>query len=427
MTNENKYAVLYKLNNFTIGVGSENIKLSSENIVSITIINNYDTMTYPIVRFRLYVDITILEQIMDKPDEIKIMSNMIAGVYKLNSTNDSNGSPTIVSGAENITLSMNGYIETKNAPVSFADRYDKGLLKEKDMNNNIKVPIEIYGYHKQIVSFMRSKPASIYKSISLQTTIENMFHRLSLSVDMDTLDNQMKYDQILIPNLSLLSAVSYLNEKFGLYKKGGQVYHEIYNPNTFTTMRICDSDVNRFTKDKLVSLYVYKQTDTNQNGMVKIGTDYQFATMVQNVTVLSESDIEQILTSPIVTTENVSLLKLDMVIMDKLFPELSNRDNSTLNEPLLQRPSIFHYNVSNYIALSHAARINEKITKIDISGVGFDIGKMKIDTRYGLVFESPIRGANINQYYRATFANHVITNMSGDLFIANTTMSLVSN
>ena len=73
------------------------------------------------------------------------------------------------------------------------------------------------------------------------------------------------------------------------------------------------------------------------------------------------------------------------------------------------------------------ARISERITRVDVSGVGFHIGKLKINSRYNLIFESPIRGMSINQFYRATTVSHVISNLSSDLFVAQTTMNLCSN
>jgi hypothetical protein len=90
-------------------------------------------------------------------------------------------------------------------------------------------------------------------------------------------------------------------------------------------------------------------------------------------------------------------------------------------------PDLLHKTKNKYIAETYNARVSERITKIDISGVGFDIGKLKINSRYNLIFESPIRGMNMNQLYRATTVSHVISNLDSNLFIAQTVMNLCSN
>jgi hypothetical protein len=90
-------------------------------------------------------------------------------------------------------------------------------------------------------------------------------------------------------------------------------------------------------------------------------------------------------------------------------------------------PHILHKHVNPFIATSNAARIKEKITKIDLAGSGFDIGKLHINTRYNIIFESPIRGIDISSAYRASYVTHTITNLSGSLFTSQTTMRLCSN
>ena len=126
--------------------------------------------------------------------------------------------------------------------------------------------------------------------------------------------------------------------------------------------------------------------------------------------------------------------------MVKLFPDTMTDDASRINsstdvnkyikilrDKKITVPDILHKSMNNYVAEMYNARVSERITRIDISGVGFDIGKMKINSRYNLIFESPIRGMSINQFYRASSTSHVISNLSSDLFIAQTVMNLCSN
>lgn len=415
-TNETQYAVLYKIN-LALSV-NEVININTSDIVSITMIHNYDTMTYPIIRIRLYSDIKIIEQIVSDPDNIKVYLNMDANVYQVNDKDKS--SPKLVDGATNIAITMKGYIENKNTPVSFADQYTNGLPIQSDLNNNIKVPIEIYCYNDDLIHHMKYKPQSIYKNISIQGVIEDILRRHSIyQYKLDSPYNQNKYDQILIPNLDILKTISFLNEKYGLYRKGGQIYGDI------DQLYIGNTDVNYFDSNNLpLSIYVTKQSDTNTSGMIKLTNhEYGMVTMAQNVSLLSETEIERVLNAENITTINLDTLKIDKAELKKLYGE----DMISNTKEKISIPDIPHYNISDYVASTHEARLNESITKIDVSGTGFDVGKMKVNRRYGFVFESPIRGLNVNQFYRPTFANHVFINLSGDLFYAQTTMNLVSN
>lgn len=416
---ELQYAVLYRVN-LSLCIHLENVlNINTSDIVSISLIHNYDAATYPIIRIRLYSDIRIIEQITMYPDEIQVLLNMDANTYQINDKDKS--SPKLVAPASNISLSMKGYIENKNTPVSFADQYTNGLPKETNLNTNIKVPIEIYCYNQDLIHHMKYKPQSIYKDISIQGVIEDILKRHGIyRFKMDSPHNQNKYNQILIPNLDILKTISFLNEKYGLYQKGGQIYGDI------DQLYICNTDVNYFdTNQQPLTIYVTKQSDTNTAGMVKLSTNqYGMATMAQNVSLISETEIERVLNAEQITTINFTTLKIGHAELKKLYGESTFQSNQ---KEKINVPDIPHHNISDYVASSHEARLNESITKIDVSGFGFDVGKMKVNRRYGFVFESPIRGLNVNQFYRSTFANHVFTNLTGELFYAQTTMNLVSN
>ena len=62
------YNVMYELNaSISIGVGTNTdptiMQIQSSDIVSIAIIHKYDTATYPIIRLRIYADMSLMELI----------------------------------------------------------------------------------------------------------------------------------------------------------------------------------------------------------------------------------------------------------------------------------------------------------------------------------------------------------------------------
>ena len=124
------------------------------------------------------------------------------------------------------------------------------------------------------------------------------------------------------------------------------------------------------------------------------------------------------------TSINVKDLSVDKTEMVKLFPELETGKKAYER---ISTPDLLHKTRSKYTSKTYVARISERITRVDLSGVGFDIGKMNIMTRYNLIFDSPIRGMSMNQLYRTSVINHVISNLDSGLFIAQTTMTLCSN
>ena len=414
-----KYSVLYRpsLVLQTKGTDGATINISPSDIVSMTIIHDFDNATFPIIRIRLYSDLSIMEKLTQYPDQIFVRLYMTGMVYRM--ADQDNKSPTPVTGAKSLSFSLKGYIENKNIPTSIMDQYDHGIKKKSDLNIDRKVPIEIYCYDNELIHYMRRKASSIFKDMSITTVIETLFRKQGIvKYSIQPTKNQEKYDQVLIPNLSINETLSFFDNKYGLYEKGAQVYGDM------DKLYICDSDVNNGEKPLPIHIESYKNS-SDMGGMRRIGSiDYHMNTKAENVSVVSETDIERVLNSEEVTSINVKDMSVDKTEMVKLFPELETGKKAYER---ISTPDLLHKTRSKYTSKTYVARISERITRVDLSGVGFDIGKMNIMTRYNLIFDSPIRGMSMNQLYRTSVINHVISNLDSGLFIAQTTMTLCSN
>jgi hypothetical protein len=331
--------------------------------------------------------------------------------------NDEKKSPVPVSYANEISFNLKGYIENKNIPTSKFDQYEFGIKKTSDLNTNVKVPIEIYCYDDNLVHLMKQKAQSIYKNMSISSIIEDIFRRgFIYNFDIDPLTNQNKYDQVLIPNLNILETLGFIDKNYGMYRKGGMVYADL------DKVHVCNSDVVNGTTP--IPIYVENsKTNSDMSGMKEINKKYQMVTMAGNVSVKTETDIERVLNSKHLADINLLTTEAHVEELTELYDSTS--EYAKLKD--IDTPNILHKSKNDYVASSYVARLNENITEVDVSGVGFDISRMNVMSRYNLVFATPIRGLNINKIYRPSYVCHVISNLDSDLFIAQTTMNLRTN
>ncbi len=432
------YSTLYRASMSLITPG-ESLVVSPSDIVSISIINEYDTNTYPIVRIRLYTDITTYHTLSESPHDIWVNMNLDGGIYKMAEQTDENNSPQLVKPVKSLNINMKGYIEKKNAPSSKYDDYENGIKKNDSLNTSMKVPIEIYGYNERLTHFMRQKVRGVYKNLSLQTTLENCFQQNQIyNFDIETIENAKKFDQILIPNLSCRDAVSFLDTQYGLYDKGGIMFGD------WDGIHICSSNVNN--GKKTIPIYVdSKDSNSDMSGMQKYGDNFMMVTQAPNVNVLTETDIERVFNSYFINDINLNTLHINIGDLKDLYGSVEKNINehasyeriyeqtkmrkhyaSTYGN-ILTIPDILHKNNSPYVVNAYIARLIENVTRVDVSGVGFDISQFNIDDRYNLIFKSPIRGIEMNTRYRARYVNHVLGNLDSGLFSPTTTLSLCTN
>ena len=413
MSTTDKYVTLYKPS-ISIMIPNETLKISDSDIVSISFIHNYDTMTYPIIRLRLYSDISVIQTICENPDDIEVRGSLQGMIYRMN---DEKKSPVPVSGGEEISFKLKGYIENKNIPTSKFDQYEFGIKKTSDMNTNMKVPIEVYCYNDRLVHLMKQKAPSIYKNMSITSIISDILSRNSIyDYEIDPLTNQIKYDQVLIPNLNILQTLGFFDKNYGMYRKGAQIYGDL------DKIYICNTDV----VNGVVPFPIYVESAKNNSdmsGMRQLNKKYQMVTMAGNVSIKTETDIERVLNGKYLADINLTTMEANTEELSDLYASTS--EYAKLKN--IEVPDILHKSKNEYVASSYVARLNENITEVDVSGAGFDIGRLKVNSRYNLVFATPIRGLNVNKIYRASYVCHVLSNLDSNLFMAQTTMTLRTN
>lgn len=413
MSTTDKFVTLYKPN-ISLVLPNDTISVSNSDIVSVAFIHNFDTMTYPIIRIRLYSDISVIQTLCESPNDIEVRGSFAGMIYKMN---DEKKSPVPVSHVKEISFKLKGYIENKNIPTSKFDQYEFGIKKTTDMNTNTKVPIEVYCYNDRLIHLMKQKAPSIYKGISLTTVISDMLSRNSIyDFEIDPLTNQNRYSQVLIPNLNLIQALGFFDKNYGMYRKGAMVYGDL------DKLYISNSDVNNNTTP--IPIYVESsKSNSDMCGMKLINKKYQMTTMAGFVSVKTETDIERVLNGRYLADINLTTMKANTEELTDLYATTSGY--AKLKN--IEVPDILHKSKNEYVASSYVARLNENITEVDISGTGFDISRMNVNARYNLVFTTPIRGLDINKVYRASYVCHVLTNLDSDLFSAQTTMNLHTN
>lgn len=415
------YNVGYTCNRMGISVGEgsnvSKYSVQASNIISVAIINDYDNATYPIIRIRMYTDMELIENINVDPNHIFVTMTLFGNIYKIDQETDTN---TIVKPVDSIQISGDGYIENKNIPVSKMDQYKMGIKDETDLNVDSKVPFELYVYPGDLVHTMRRKVTSIYRNTTIETVCRDILKETSIYASViDPIQNQKYYEQILIPNMTALETFSYFDRYYGLYPNGGSLF--------FDSSRIAyltDTKSNNGTTPIPVYVRTEKEDSSNASGIFLQGNRYLHQTQALNASVLSESDIERVMNPEIISDINVNSLSAHYTELTKLF---NVSDIDKVKTQRIEQKNILHKTDRTTLSIQEAARLNEKITRIDLSGAGFDLMQFKPNTRINLVFESPIRGLNIAEAYRMKYACHVLTNSSGDIFLPQSTFQLCSN
>lgn len=408
---DQKYSTLYNVN-LSLTYNKKNvINIPTSDIVSIAIINNYDSMTFPMIRIRLYSDISIMQQISEFTDDIIVRGNIDGCIYRM--PEDRESSPQRIKPTPSMSFKgLKAYIRQKNIATSSFDQFIQGVRRETDLNNQTKVPIELLCYDEHVVSNMILQTPSIYKNVSLEYVLRFIFDRVNIPIkQFDVVENHTKYPQLIIPNLEVIDSISFLDNFYGLYKKGGQLYNDLDGSYIVNTDAI---------NTKPLPIHIRSATSNDDmSGLRKFGDQYMMGTMSKNVSIMSESDLQKVVQPNKLTAVDIKDFKIQSTNMTDMFKDTKQTD--------WKQYTITHASQNPFLTEMYNARVKEKSTIISVSGNGFEISIFKVNSRFNLIWESPIRGHNINDVYRPVFINHVFTNLDSKLFIVESTMNLVTN
>lgn len=406
-----KYMTLYRTS-LSLIYRNQTIDISTADIVSIAMVHNYDTMTFPIIQIKFYSDISVMQRIAECPNDLYVRANLDGSIFKVG-TDPHEASIVPVKPTNEIPIAMKAYISHKNIPTSSFDQYQAGIKNTGDHGQERKVPIVMYCYNERTIHSLKQCAPAVYKNSSMFNILDHLLRKDWFpNHHIDPLTNQEFHEQILMPDLDIGQAFVFFDQQYGLYRKGGQMYGDI------DKFYLCHTDVNNGTHP--ISIYVEDaKTNDDMGGMKKIGSMYHKNTLAGHVAVTTNTDLQRVVNSEVLNAINVTTLKEDDSDLSVIF------ESSPLQHIIT--PEILHKTKNPYMADQTAARSKEQMTKVDVSGIGFDIDSMKVNSRYNLIFDSPVRGVNMDQLYRPTFCVHLLRNMDANLFIAKTTMNLCSN
>ena len=409
-----KYTSLYE---FTISIYNgieDTIILSNDDVVSISIINDYDYAFFPIMRLRLYIDLPKLAYINEDPNNLLIGFSCNGSINKINESEDSVTYTRIKSftSLENYSSGLYGYVETKNNPYSKYDNYQMGEKRDDSLNTNNKVPLTIYCYDKNLIRATKQRVNSIYTNTSLYAAVTNMFSQCGINHGhIEPFDNNEIYDQILIPNMSLIDAISYLDTYYGLYENGSSLYSTVFGYMSLSRP-IKETGMSYGGFPVRVSSY---KAGNSFSGISDPFNSITYQTPDTSVVIKSQTDLEQTVNARIFASMNVSDFESVSTYLDEIF-----KDSDMTN---IEVPYIIHKSKNQFIPSMYKARVNERNTRIDLSLNGYVLSDLE-PYLLSFVFDNPIRGTDINTSYRPMYTTHTFTNIGSGLFDIQSTFQL---
>lgn len=389
------YLCMYKIATLVFSVEDQKIQMNGSNVISIEKFDNFEYNLRSILKLRLRVDLRQKMWILNNKDKIKCKfeldkfgMNIDVESSIIGDNNVWNEEFSVFLNDDDASIDVEALESTLNMNV--------GEFKENDIQDQdyflSQELFEIYLYNSSLLKASQTNINAVFQSPSINGVVGRILTESKhKKVVMSPIENDKKWDDIILPSYPAYKELVYLDQYYGLYKRGASIYYDIdalyiINPNGKCTA---------FRKDewKETNFIVTQQlSSTPGNGMVKKPDQkcYYVNIPEENVSIKKPAESKNVEYG-----DNLKVITSD----DGKVTSSSNGKNIY---------SIYSNSTGNPYAESIIkARMNENNAILYITGDGFDMNAFSLNKEYHITFEDPGKQEKYGKgIYRIAYAHH---------------------
>ena len=363
----------------------ETINVPNGQIVDILIEKDFDTNVYPILHLGLTLTPSNIYDILDNKTTVRFRVRVDKYAYNKNDEkyrykefafSEIFG---IYIDDNNAQLDKELYRQTKNIQANATDitdmytTYDFFLFKDNDLDAG-----------RKLIN-------AVLTDCNMSDALTYMLSVAGASnVLMALPDNRNVYNELLIPPITLIKGINYLQNVYGIYKHGILLFFDM-NRTYLINKR---GDATAYSRDEYTSVYIFCYKSDNENTLA--GGCYKDTTRHSYGINISRTNIDMKTTTIIedqLSSTNVISVDSKSGASVSVNPDVSHRGTAT------ERVVVNRYN-NEYIDEELMVRKEEKSSIIETVFFGVDMDILTPNKRFIFAFEDSLVQKRIGGTYR---------------------------
>ena len=242
---------LYKVTEFYLLFPTEEIELLPDALAHLVIFNDYERNVLPIIQMNATLSREAYFKMIANKDSVKIKLRIQKYYVRSSGTQQSLMSDYI---NDTFSIILNDNDENMYRVLTDQKTTTKKKSELEAIQQNDDRSIELFLYKIDTVKNVRSMVNVILKDATITDAITYILHKANISnMLLAPVDNTKLYDQIIIPPLSTVDALYWLDYFYGIYRYGTMFYFGI--DRNYIMPYSGRSQV--YEKDEIVENYIY--------------------------------------------------------------------------------------------------------------------------------------------------------------------------
>lgn len=397
------YLCKYQVKSFVIMKDDEKIELDHSNILTVEYVNDYEFNLMAILKVTLRVDVRRRLWILKNKKEIVVKFEF----DKFGMDTDIENPITSPEEVWNLEFSVHFNDEDEATDIKVLEER-LALNESTDFNLNYideenyyetQNLLDIYLFNPKLLKASRKTVNRVYTNSTIQNVIgEILTQTKHKNVLMSKLENDEVYRELLLPANPAYKDLIYLDQYYGLYKKGALIYYDI------DTLYILNSNgkVTAKREDEWTETsFMISTLDQSVpgNGMIRVQGENIFYPTI------TEMDINP---QKFSISKNVELgSEAKMVVTDDVTINVYEADQSYIDER--NERITFIKKENKYTGEVIKTRMEENECIIYINGDNLDINAFTPNKTFRVIFDEPLKHEKYGKNeYRLAYAYHYI-------------------
>lgn len=399
----------YSIQNIELLVPEEEpYSIPTDRIVSINILDDYEVNVFPIFKVEMILESSIYYKIMKYKNDVQFHLR-IQKYYNLNDSSVKSLSRDVINDTFNLILDDDNS-DLIASQRQLEDKNDFKYIKQDDTNNPSKVDnkIEFYLFKSKIVKGLQK---NINKIFTMCTISDVLAYILSYSdvnnILMTTPHNITKYNSFIIPPLSCIKALRFIDTYYGIYKTGSMMYFGLDYSYILSYEGKCTAYRKNEIKNTAVVVPKQSGSHTTECGTLYKGENNNTNYIVgdyRTISIRNDSISNEVISSN------------DIKLVDNISGNISYNSNNNDSENMYK---ILENNTENpWLGDMYVSQTNALNTVIEILLMDYDINMISPNKKFNLIFEDPNLTDKYNGVYLLTYASHTFIKDGSD-FVLN--------
>lgn len=402
----------YSVSDIEIMISGKNIfKLPAERLSSISIINDYEDNAYPIFRIEIVLEPSIYYNILRNKEKVQFHLRIQKYYQKVNSKSVSlkrdwiNDTFSLILDDEASDLSdVNKRQESKH---NFKYVRENDIYNVEEGNNKV----EFFLFKTDTIKGLSTTPINaILKDCTITDSIAYVLSEAGVkNVLMSPAHNNTLYKNILIPPMSCLAALRFLDTYYGIYKTGSTMFFDF---NTSYILQY-DGKCTAYRPGEIQNTQIIVPSESNGHA-------------INCCTISKQSD----LTANYIVADYRSVSIRDDTITDEIVSDLNVKyiDNYsgdidlTINRKSIDSASykfLENKTENKWLGQTYTAQMATSGTIISALMMDYDADMLSPNKKFNIIFEDSTLTSKYNGNYMITSVNHNFVKEGSD-FLINT-------